>query len=159
MKLIENIDEDIDPSPLLLVFTEDDCYNPQMRDFYRKILIEQIKTHLLCDIHNTLLEIKYAITSEELLLKITDGIFNYLGKLQQKNLKKFVKENIFKFILNYWSDKQKGIIFIDNALSFAWKNESDKNTFLSWLEDKHTLFDTTKPVTEQLSFLGDDITN
>ena len=50
--IMENIDAGgIKPMPLLLVYSDEDCYNDEMRDFYRKVLIEQVRACLLCILH------------------------------------------------------------------------------------------------------------
>lgn len=158
ISIMNNVQEDTDPAPLILVFSDEDCSNENIRDFYRRVMIAQIRACLLSDLHALKIGLRYQADPENLLMKTTDGIFQYLGKKRRKNLMHFVKENILKRIHIYWKGKQTGINLEGNILTIEWTNKEDKDKFLDWLEDRRTKFDTEKPAKES-STLFDNLNN
>ena len=153
--LMENVTEDTDPCPLLLVFSEDDCYNNEDRDFYRRGMIEQVRACLLCELHPLGVGDSYEITPDKLLDKTTDGIFSYLGRLRQKGLQRLVRENVLSEIAKYWSDKQAGVRMSNGALTIRWQVSGEKDTFLEWLEDRNRSFGTSKPSDDPQMLIDD----
>ena len=147
--LLDGIAEDTDPSPLLLVFSDEDCGNFEMRDFYRRAILDQVRVCLLCDLHSHALGEKYETSPDSLLAKTTDGIFQYLGRERQKGLRRLVRENIFKKIADYWKERQSGITLVGDQLSVTWIGAGEKDDFLDWIEDRHMHFDAGKPPVEQ----------
>jgi len=143
--LIEEVAEDTDPCPLLLVFSDDDCSNNEDCDFYRRAMIEQVRACLLCELHPLAVSHSYEITADKLLDKTTDGIFSYLGRLRQKGLRKLVQDNVLSEIAKHWSDKQTGVRMSDGTLTVFWRTSGEKDAFLERLEDRNTSFVTSKP--------------
>jgi len=149
--IIGDITKDTDPSPMLLVFSDEDCHNTEMRDFYRRVLLEQARARLLCDLHPQSIGTKYETTPDGLLGKTTDGIFSYLSRERQKGLRRLIRDNLFKRIRDYWQDKQPGISLANDQMGIVWKTAEEKEEFLNWLEDRRIKFDSNKPV-EEASF-------
>jgi len=158
MSVLDDLEEDTDPSPLILVFSDEDCHNPDMRDYYRRVVIEQVRACLLCDLHPFEVGNTYRKTSDELLVQVSDGVFDYLGRERQKGLRRLVRENVFKRILKQWEDKQPSVRLEDDQLVVQWKTDDEKEAFLNWLEDRRMSFDTSRPPIEQPS-LFDSLDN
>ena len=142
--ILTNVTDDTDPSPLLIVYSDQDCSNPENRDFYRRVMIEKVRACLLCDLHANPVGTTYRITSDELLTRTTDDVFNYLGKSRQQGLRQLVREYILKRVANIWSDRQVGVTVNVDELSIRWQLSGQKQDFLDWLEDRQTAFDATK---------------
>jgi len=157
--LMDDLEDDTDPSPLILVFSDEDCHNPQMRNFYRQVVIEQVRACLLCDLHPFEVGNTYRKSPDELLVQVSDGVFDYLGRKRQKGLRRLVRENVFKRILSYWESKQPGVVGLQgDQLIVRWNDTNEKEAFLNWLEDRRISFDTSKPPIEQPS-LFDSLDN
>jgi len=146
--VLKNIEEETDPAPLVLVFSDEDCSNDKIRDFYRQVLIDQIRACLLCDLHSHNIGAKYETTPDNLMMKTTDGIFQYLGRERQKRLRRLIRENILKRIHEYWKEKQAGIALEADKLIITWSVIGEKDDFLNWLEDRRMRFDASKPPEE-----------
>jgi hypothetical protein len=141
--------DDTDPSPLILVYSDDDCWNEAQRGFYRQVMINQARSRLLCDLHNHEPGSEYAVTARDLLLRTTDGIFEYVGRQRQKNLTRLIRDNVIKRIHDYWKDRQPGVhMDKDGKLSIAWQVTSQKDEFTAWLEDRRVKFVDEKPAEE-----------
>jgi hypothetical protein len=143
--ILDNFPEDTDPSPLMIVFSDEDCSNPNMRDFYRRAVVDQVRACLLCDLHSHALGAQYKTSSDNLLAKTTDGFLHYLGRNRQKALRRLVRENIFKKIADYWEGKKPKVKLDGDELTIGWDSLGDKESFLNWLEDKRTRFGTGLP--------------
>jgi hypothetical protein len=87
----------------------------------------------------------YESTTDKLLLKTSDGIFQYLGRNRQKSLMRLIRENIFKRIFELGQTKQFDVKLSGNTLSISWKSDREKEEFLNLLEDRRVKFDTSKP--------------
>jgi len=149
VSVIEDLEDDTDPSPLILVFSDEDCHNPEMRDFYRRVVIEQVRACLLCDLQAVVVGDEYRVNPDDLMIKVSDGVFNYLGGERQKRLRRLIRENVFKRIHDYWKDKQSGIGLNWNQLTIQWDTPAEKDDFLNWLEDRRTKFNANKPPAEE----------
>ncbi len=145
LPVMENVDADTDPAPLVLVFSDEDCANLEIRDFYRRVVLDQARACLLCDLYAHPLGVEYATDAARLLFKTSDGVSQYLGRKRQKNLRRLIRENLFKKIDAQWQDKQPGIRLSQDALQIRWSVVGEKDDFLDWLEDRHTRFETAKP--------------
>jgi hypothetical protein len=151
--ILSGVEDDTDPSPLILVFSEDDCPNDEMRDFYRRVVIEQVRARLLCDLANLPLNREYEISVDELLVKTSDGLFEYRGREHQKRVRLLIRENLFRRIRDYWADKQKDVCIEQGQLSVRWRSAIEKNAFLGWLEDHHLKFEASRPVERTMPLL------
>jgi len=147
--ILNDVEEDTDPAPLVLVFSDEDCGNVEMRDFYRRAVIDQVRACLLSDLHSHALGEKYETSPDNLLAKTSDGVFQHLGGERQKGLRKLVRENIFKKIADYWKDKQSGVTLVGNQLVVTWSVIGERDNFLNWIEDRRMRFDVGKPPEEQ----------
>jgi hypothetical protein len=149
--IMDEIPDDTDPSPLVLVFSDEDCKNPEIRDFYRQVVIHQVRACLLCDLHSHPIGSIYQTIPDKILDRTTGDLFQYMGPKRQKGLRRLVFENIFKQIFDYWEDRQPGIKLEGNQISVSWSLSGEKDAFLDWLEDKHTCFSTIRPTEETTS--------
>lgn len=143
--VLHDVSEDTDPSPLILVYSDEDCPNDDIRHFYRRALIDQARACLLCDLHANSVGVTYETTPDQLLAKTTDGIFQYLGRTRQKSLRRLFRENIFKKISASWKEKQPGIKLVGDQLTITWSVAGEKEDFLDWLEDRRVHFEVGKP--------------
>jgi hypothetical protein len=103
--VLHDLQDDTDPSPLLLVFSDQDCPNPERSGYYRKVLVNQVVAKLVSDLHLLPLEQTYSTTARELLQQTTDGILDYLALDRQRNIIRIVRQNIFARIANFWREK------------------------------------------------------
>ena len=147
--ILNEVSEETDPAPLLLVFTDEDCPNPDIREFYRRALVEQVRVCLLCGLHPLPIGATYSATPDGLLMKTTEGVFQYLGRKRQKSLCRLIRQNVLKRTHEYWAERQSDIGFDGNSLSVTWGTPGDKEDFLDWLEDRRTTFDASRPTEEQ----------
>jgi len=145
--ILNDVTDDTDPSPLILVFSDEDCANDDQRDMYRRAVIEQVRSCLLTDLHADPSALRYDLTTNDLLLRTTDGVFEYIGYARQRGLRRLVRENVLRKIAAYWKDKQPGIRVDGNSLQIDWANPGEKETFLDWLEDRHWQFESGRPTT------------
>jgi hypothetical protein len=142
---LNDLTEDTDPSPLVLVFSDEDCPNEEIRDFYRRAVIEQVRARLLCDLQALPEGQEYVVTADELLNETTDNVFQFLGRERQKNLRRLVRENLLKRVGVYWSSKQPEVRFEDGRLRILWPSVLERKDFLNWLEDRSFRFESTRP--------------
>jgi len=152
--ILDDVAEDTDPAPLVLLFSDEDCGNVEMRDFYRRAVIDQVRACLLCDLHSHALGQKYETSPDNLLAKTTDGVFQYLARERQKGLRKLVRENIFRKIADYWKDKQSDVTLVGDHLAITWSAIGERDGFLNWIEDRRMRFDAGKPPEEQPDLFG-----
>jgi len=146
--VLDGISEDTDPAPLLLVFSDEDCANTDLRDFYRQALLHQTRANLLCRLHPLPLGTTYSTTPDDLLMETTDGVFQYLGRQRQGGLRRLVRDNFLKRIHAHWSSKQPGITMQGDRLTTTWSVPGEKEAFLDWLEDRRTRFEANRPSNE-----------
>ncbi|MFY9608411.1 MAG: hypothetical protein WAU45_07335 [Blastocatellia bacterium] len=146
--VLELLEDNTDPNPLLLIYSDEDCPDSNRRDFYRRALIEQVRARLLCDLQTLGIHAEYVMAADELLLKTTDGTFQYLGRERQKRLRVLVRENVLKRIRDYWKDKQRGVGLEANVLRVRWDSAEEKDAFLGWLEDRRVKFEVSRPADE-----------
>jgi hypothetical protein len=151
--IFADVEDDTDPSPLLLVFSEEDCPNEEVRDFYRRALIEQVRARMLCDLQTLPLNRDYEISVDELLLETSDGIFEYLGRERQKRLRLLIRENLFRRICDYWVDRPQDIHLEHSQLKIRWQSATERDAFLGWFEDRRVKFDANRPVERRMPLL------
>lgn len=147
--LMRDLENDIDPSPLILLFSDEDCPNTKDRDFYRKVVINQVRAYLLCELHSLPIGGSFQISAESLLIKTSSSTFKYLAPERQKNLGRLIRNNVFSPIYSTWGSKLPGILYDRDTLQIAWNKKEEKQEFLDWLEDSNTIFFTDKPEEEQ----------
>lgn len=148
--VIHELQEDTDPSPLLLVFTDEDCPDAERSGFYRKVLINQVVAEMVCDLNLIRPENTYTVTARELLLRTSDGILNYLGRERQKSMIRIIRRNVFSRISDFWSQRPSSPVKLETEqLEITFKDIRAKTEFMDWLEDpKRTAFGDQMPPPE-----------
>ncbi len=149
--VLRNVTDDTDPSPLFLVFCEQDYPDPEKQDLCRRALQGQIHAELLCELNQSPWDAVYSRTLDELLRTTTDGVFDYMGKERRKRMRRLIRENLFKRIFSYWRDKDPGLVRLeDDTLKVQFRDTTQHEIFLDWLEDcKRTNFSTGSPPSEE----------
>lgn len=153
--VIQNITDDTDPSPLFLVFSDQDYPDPQRQDLCRLALQNQVHSLLLCELNLTPWDSGYTRTIEDLLRKTTDGVFQYIGRERQLRMRRLIRENLFKRIATFWREKEPGLVILENdTLMVQFRNSVQREAFLDWLEDyRRTDFKTTTPPEDDMPLL------
>ena len=142
--------EDVNPSPLILLFSDEDHHDPVMQDYYRNVVIQQVRACLLCELRAHQIAAIYSRTADQILAKTSGGFFQYYGRERQKSLMRLVKQNVFRRIDKDWSEKQSGIMLSEDELQICWGTSGEKEEFLSWLEDRRVRFNTNKSQAEPI---------
>jgi hypothetical protein len=149
--VLGELQDDTDPSPLLLIFSDQDCPNPERSGYYRKVLINQVVAKLVCDLNLLPIEQTYTTTARELLRQTTDGFLDYLALERQRNMIRIVRQNIFGRIASFWRDKSFTPVRLEgDRLQIQFKDNLAKGELMDWLEDpKRSAFIDQLPTTEQ----------
>ena len=146
--VMTGIAADTDPSPLLLVFSAQDCPDGERAGYYRRILQNQVIVHLLCELHRASVAAPFSLSTTEILELTTQGEFEFVGREGQREMESLIRENIFRRILDYWKDRVPGLVRVDGkVLRVDFQSDSRKELFLDWLESKKTGFDDAMPKT------------
>jgi len=149
--VLHELQDDTDPSPLLLIFSDQDCPNPERSGYYRKVLINQVVAKLVSELNLLPLEKTYSITARELLQQTTDGIVDYLGRERQRNMIRIVRQNIFGRIASFCRGKSFTPAQLEaDRLQVNFKDNLARAELMDWLEDpKRTAFVDQLPPTDQ----------
>jgi hypothetical protein len=149
--VLHELQDDTDPSPLLLVFSDQDCPNQERAGYYRRVLINQVIAKLVSDLNLLPIEQTYTITARELLQQTTDGTLNYLALDRQRNMIRIVRKNIFDRIASFWRDKSFSPVQLEaDRLQINFKDNLAKGELMDWLEDpKRTAFTDQLPPSDQ----------
>lgn len=150
--VIEGLADETDPSPLLLVYSDEDYPDEAGRDFYRRALQNQVLARMLCDLQHAPVRVDFPVNARELLVGTTAGVFQRLGKQRQTSMERLIVQNVFRRTVEFWSDRTPGLVKVQSREAmFHFADESRKEEFLDWLESsKKTNFAESKPkVTEQ----------
>jgi hypothetical protein len=154
--VMENITPETNPSPLLLVYTDEDCPDRESRDYYRRILCEKLRAAMLCDLNQEHGELGIPLSSDGLLHNTTGGMFQYLGRKRQESLRNFVRDNIFDFIVQQWESKVPDLAKREGqTLTLAWGGAENKKNFLEWLEDRKAVFPAERITEVQMNITFD----
>ena len=145
--VMTDLNDDTDPSPLLLVYSDEDCPDAARRGHYRRVLQNQALATLLCFLHGKAQGQVLEISAQELLIQTTIGVFNFMGRERQKSMERVIVENIFRRMAEHWRAKLPNkVLLTGRTLTLDFKNSSDQEAILDWLEDsKKTGFDDKKP--------------
>jgi hypothetical protein len=143
--------DDTDPSPLLLIFSDQDCPSPERRGYYRKVLINQVVAKLVSDLYLLPFEQTYRVTARELLKQTSGGVLDYLATDRQRNMIRIVRQNIFGRIASFWRDKPFTPVQLEaDRLQINFKDNLAKVELMDWLEDpRRTAFTDQFPPTDQ----------
>jgi len=149
--VLHELEDDTDPSPLLLVFTDEDCPNAERSGFYRRVLINQVVAKLVCDLNLLPPEKTYATTARDLLRQTTDGVLDYVGRERQTSMIRIIRQIIFARISSFWREKNFSPVELEaDRLEITFKDNLAKSEFMDWLEDpKRTSFSDDRPPIEQ----------
>ena len=103
------------------------------------------------------------MTVDEVLVKTTEELFNFLGKQRQKSLRRFVRTNVLGHLFDHWKEKQPGVMTLaGNELTIQWSTGDQKEEFLEWLEDRRRAFPLARPPQDQPTLFdmhGEDATS
>ena len=153
LAVLHDLQDDNDPSPLLLVFSDQDCPTPERAGYYRKVLINQVVAKLISDLNLLPLEQPYSITARELLQQTTDNILDYLALDRQRNMIRIVRQNILGRIASFWRDAPFTPVRLEaDRLQINFKDNLAKGELMDWFEDpKRTAFvDQLPPIDQPL---------
>lgn len=150
--VMSGLKEDTDPSPLFIIYTDEDYADENRRDLLRRIMINQVHAVLVSDLNLVPLGEAYERSASSILMDMTDGVFQYLGRERQKGMRRLVTENVFKRIAEFSKDKFPGLVSKQaDLLRIRFTDQSLKESFLEWLEDfKRTAFRTDRPPDDPL---------
>jgi hypothetical protein len=149
--------EDTDPSPLFLIYTDEDYPGTEYRDLLRRCIVNQVHAYLVCDLHRQRFDDTYERSAQSLLTEMTEGLYDYLGRKRQKAMRRLVTENVFRRIAEFSKDRFPGVQLQRDVLSITFADEQGKAGFLEWLEDfKRTAFQAAKPP-DELPSLFDNV--
>ncbi len=154
--VLQNVTDDTDPSPLFLVFSAEDYPDPTRQDLNRRVFQNQLHAVLLCELNQNPTSNLYTRTIDDLLLKTTDGIFQYIGRERQRTMRRLIRENLFKRIFSFWREKEPGLVRLEgDTIEVSFRDAVQRGQFLDWLEDyKRTIFSTAPlPIEEPLPLL------
>ena len=145
--VIEGLTEDTDPSPLLLVYSDEDYPDEAGRGFYRKALQNQVVARMLCDLQHAAIRQDLLLNARDLLIKTSARVFEFLGRERQTAMERLVVQNVFKRVAEYWAERIPSPVRIQlREAKFHFADEDQKEEFLDWLENwKKTNFADTKP--------------
>lgn len=143
--------DDTDPSPLLLVFSVQDCPDAIRAGHYRRVLQNQVVVHLLCELHRASISTPLSLPATDILKHTTQGVFEFLNREGQREMENLIRDNIFRCILDHWKDRVPDLVRVDGKiLRIDFQTDSRKELFLDWLESKKTGFDDSKPKAEDV---------
>jgi hypothetical protein len=152
--LMHDLDDVTDPSPLMLVFSAEDCADQDRVGYYRHVLQQQVLAALLCRLHTVPGSGTAAISAAEILRETTQGAFDYLGPERQKHMEVLVKENVFATIRDYWNDRASGLATLKGReLTVSFGDPAKRDEFFDWLESRKTKFPDTAPTLDAMEQL------
>lgn len=149
--VLQNVTDDTDPSPLFLVFSAEDYPDPARQDLNRRVFQNQVHAVLLCELNQNPTSSRYTRTIDDLLLKTTDDIFQYIGRERQRTMRRLIRENVFKRIFTFWREKEPGLVRLEgDTIEVSFRDAVQRASFLDWLEDyKRTAFSAEPPPPEE----------
>jgi hypothetical protein len=150
VSVIHELQDDTDPSPLLLVYTDEDCPDAQQAGYYRRILINQVVAKLVCDLNLLSPGKTYSGSADEILRQTSDGVLEYVGRKRQKSMIRIVRQNVLARLSSFWTGKPYSPVKLEgDRLEICFKDNLAKSEFLDWLEDpKRTGFTDQLPPEE-----------
>jgi hypothetical protein len=155
--VMHDLQEDTDPTPLLLVYSAEDYPDREKQDLLRQSLIDQVHALLLSELHRLVPGAAYECNADLLLHELTDGVFDFLGRRRQKGMRDLVRQNVLRRIQEYCKDRFEDIVTLTGGvLRITFPNQDRKASFLDWFEDaKRTAFAAKKPRQESLPLFQD----
>ena len=139
--IIANIAEDTDPSPLLLIYSDEDCPDDERRGYYRHVIQNQAIATMLCELHRVNVGESITLSAARILELTTQGAFNFLGTERRKKMELLLKVNVFNKIAEHWKSRTPdGVKVHGKELTVNFQNESFQSDFLDWLERSKAVF-------------------
>lgn len=146
IEVIRDIEPNTDPSPLLLIYTDEDCPNQERQGHYRKVLQNQCIATLLCELHRLDVGQPVTLTAARILELTTQGAFQFLGQERRKRMELLLKVNVFNRIGDHWKDRVPDAIKVQGKeLTVLFPSEVFREDFLDWLERGRTVFSDDAP--------------
>jgi hypothetical protein len=149
--ILDGVDDETDPTPLILIFSDEDCSTSEMRDLYRRAVLDQVRARVLCNLQEIALNYEYRLSTDDLLTQVSDGLFQFWGRQHQKGLRSLVRERFFNVIYDSWKSKQPGIQVLGDTLTVMWSTADDREAFMEWLEDRKVKFEAGPPANRNFS--------
>jgi hypothetical protein len=146
--VITGLSEDTDPSPLFLVYTVEDYPDTENQNLLRRAMVNQIHAVLVCALNALSPTVEYERTAEAILTEMTDGVYEYIGRERQKQMRRLVRQNVFRRIADFAKDRFEDIVSLQSgALRIRFPTQERKSSFLDWFEDfNRTSFSPDRPV-------------
>lgn len=156
--VMEGLSDDTDPTPLFLIYSVEDYPDPKRQDLLRQALMQQVHAILVCELNALAIGMKYTRTAESLLVNVTDGIFEYVGRTRQKQMRDFVRSAVLRRIADYSRQRFDDIVTLDRwELSVSFPSNDRKSAFLEWIEDhKKSGFSTSRTPQTTRSLFDED---
>ncbi|MCH8047862.1 MAG: hypothetical protein IID44_29560 [Planctomycetes bacterium] len=156
--VMTGLSEDTDPSPLFLVYSVEDYPDKQNQNLHRRAMIDQIHALLVCALNALPPNTEYERSAEAVLMEMTDGVYEYIGRERQKQMRRLVRNNVFRRIADYAKDRFDDVVSLESSvLRIQFPTKIRKSSFLDWFEDfKKTTFSAEKPVHDPQPRLFDD---
>jgi len=131
------VDDGNEPVHLLLVYSAEDYPSKDYGDYYREAFLRRIQQALVCKMrHDDLSPTSQdCLLTDALLNAATEGVFKYLGKQRQRELRQLVRENFYCRIEAHVKDKSSTMTNREpGQLLLSFGNVEERENFLSWLE-------------------------
>jgi len=134
--VLRGVTADTDPSPLVLLYSDEDYPNPALSDLFRLAFLRQVHARLVSDLHQSpTVGTQVVVLSEHLLEKTTQGVYSYLGRNRQRALRRLVNARVFHRMREYWQDRAPGLVERKrNGIALLFPDPDVKAAFLDWLE-------------------------
>lgn len=154
--IIEHISEGTDPSPLLLIYSDEDCPDDERRGYYRHVIQNQAIATLLCELHRVNVGESLNISAARILEITTQGAFNFLGSDRRKKMELLLKVNVFDKIANHWASRSPDAVKVKGKeLTVTFPTDALQSEFLDWMEKSKDVYSDEAPkgpVAEQMDF-------
>ncbi|MBN8458577.1 MAG: hypothetical protein J0M04_12135 [Verrucomicrobia bacterium] len=139
--IMENLAEATDPSPLLLVYSDEDCPVDERRGYYRRVIQNQAIATLLCELHRVNVGESITLTAARILEITTQGAFGFLGSERRKKMELLLKINVFNKIAEYWKSRSPEAVKVQGKeLTVSFPSDTLQADFLDWLERSKAVF-------------------
>jgi len=142
--------DDTDPSPLFLVYSAEDYPDPNRQDLLRQTLVNQVHALLLCALNALPPSTQYDRSAEAILKELTNGVYDYVGRKGQRQMRQLVRRNVLRRIADYATGRFDDVIsFEGGVLGVRFPSKDRKSAFLEWLEDSRKTGFSTERVSEE----------
>lgn len=144
--IMENLAEATDPSPLLLIYSDEDCPDDDRRGYYRRVIQNQAIATLLCELHRVNVGESITLTAARILELTTQGAFGFLGSERRKKMELLLKINVFNKIAEHWKTRSPDAVKVQGKeLTVNFTSDAFQADFLDWLERSKAVFGDEAP--------------